>query len=180
MVCLSYTLRFVHRQCLKIICWLQGWKEKIMCWPRRYSWNYPRIGRVRVEHIASMSWRRRLCEHSCLPSRHHLSSCECWAYCKHVLKKKIVWTFMFTFKTSSILMKSVGKIQGWSRQSAKSGIKLINTQSIEDVPCGIMWSHGMVSIVHYALCTNPWSMCVVFSCGVRDLSVGLHQKEDFI
>ena len=28
-------------------------------------------------------------------------SCECWAYCKHVLKKKIVWSFMFTFKTSS-------------------------------------------------------------------------------
>ena len=28
-------------------------------------------------------------------------SYECWAYCKHVLKKKIVWSFMFTFKTSS-------------------------------------------------------------------------------
>ena len=28
-------------------------------------------------------------------------SCECWPYCKHVLKKKIVWSFMFTFKTSS-------------------------------------------------------------------------------
>ena len=77
MVCLSCTLRFLHRQFLKIICWLQGWKEKIMWWPRCYSWSYPKIGHVRVEHIASMSWRRRLCKHSCLPSRHHLNE-ECW------------------------------------------------------------------------------------------------------
>ena len=33
--------------------------------------NYPKIGHVRVELIASMSLRRRLCDHSCLPSRHH-------------------------------------------------------------------------------------------------------------
>ena len=56
-----------------------------------------------------------------------------------------------------IQMKRVGKIQGWSRVS-QEWIKLINSQSVEEVPRGIKWSHGMVSIVHYALCTNPWSM----------------------
>ena len=56
-----------------------------------------------------------------------------------------------------IQMKRVGKILGWSRLSQK-WIKLINSQSIEDVPRGIKWSHGMVSIVHCTLCTNPWSM----------------------
>ena len=55
-----------------------------------------------------------------------------------------------------IQMKRVGKIQGWSRLS-QEWIKLINSQSIEDVPRGIKWSHGMVSIVHCTLCTNPWS-----------------------
>ena len=55
-----------------------------------------------------------------------------------------------------IQMKRVGKIQGWSRLS-QEWTKLINSQSVEDVPRGIKWSHGMVSIVHYALCTNPWS-----------------------
>ena len=33
--------------------------------------NYPKIGHVRVELITSMSWRRRLCDHSCISSRHH-------------------------------------------------------------------------------------------------------------
>ena len=47
-----------------------GFKESL-CRPRCYSRNYPKIGHVRVELIASMSWRRRLCDHSCLPSRHH-------------------------------------------------------------------------------------------------------------
>ena len=47
-----------------------GFKE-FMRWPRCYSRNYPKIGPLRVELIASMSWRRRLCDHSCLPSRHH-------------------------------------------------------------------------------------------------------------
>ena len=47
-----------------------------------------------------------------------------------------------------IQMKRVGKIQGWSRLS-QEWIKLINSQSVEDVPRGIKWSHGMVSIVHY-------------------------------
>ena len=56
-----------------------------------------------------------------------------------------------------IQMKRVGKIQGWSRLS-QEWIKLINSQSVEDVPRGIKWSHGLVSIVHCALCTNPWSM----------------------
>jgi len=56
-----------------------------------------------------------------------------------------------------IQTKRVGKIQGWSRLS-QEWIKLINSQSVEDVPRGIKWSHGMVSIVHCALCTNPWSM----------------------
>ena len=56
-----------------------------------------------------------------------------------------------------IQMKRVAKIQGWSRLS-QEWIKLINSQSIEDVPRGIKWSNGMVSIVHYTSCTNPWSM----------------------
>ena len=56
-----------------------------------------------------------------------------------------------------IQMKRVGKILGWSRLS-QEWIKLINSQSVEDVPRGIKWSHGMVSIVHCTLCTNPWSM----------------------
>ena len=33
--------------------------------------NYPKIGHVRVKLIASMSWRRRLCDHTCISSRHH-------------------------------------------------------------------------------------------------------------
>ena len=91
MVCLSYTLRFVHRHCLKNICWLQGWKEKIKCWPRWYSWSYPKIGHVvSVEHIASMSWRRRLCEHSCVPSRHHLNE-ECWKDSRLIKTKCKEW-----------------------------------------------------------------------------------------
>ena len=55
-----------------------------------------------------------------------------------------------------IQMKRVGKIQCWSRLS-QGWIKLINSQRVEEIPRGIKWSHGMVSIVHYALCTNPWS-----------------------
>ena len=55
-----------------------------------------------------------------------------------------------------IQMKRVGKVQGLSRLS-QEWIKLINSQSAEDVPRGIKWSHGMVSIVHCTLCTNPWS-----------------------
>ena len=56
-----------------------------------------------------------------------------------------------------IQTKRVRKIQGWSRLS-QEWIKLINSQSVEHVPRGIKWSHGMVSIVHCALYTNPWSM----------------------
>ena len=56
-----------------------------------------------------------------------------------------------------IQTKRVGKIQGWSRLS-QEWIKFINSQSVKDVLRGIKWSHGMVSIVHCTLCTNPWSM----------------------
>ena len=60
------------------ICWSPcvGFKE-FMRWPKCFSRNYPKIGHVWVELIASMSWRRRLCDHSCLPSRHHLNE-ESW------------------------------------------------------------------------------------------------------
>ena len=47
---------------------------------------------------------------------------------------------------------------------------MINSQSVEDVPRGIKRSHGMVSMVNYALCTNPWSSCEFFvglGCGVQ-------------
>ena len=56
-----------------------------------------------------------------------------------------------------IQMKRVENIQGWSRLS-QEWINLINSQSVEDVSRGIKWSHGMVSIFHCTLCTNPWSM----------------------
>jgi len=46
-------------------------KKKSMWWPRCYSRGYPKIGHERVEHIASMSWRKGSCDHSCLSSRHH-------------------------------------------------------------------------------------------------------------
>ena len=68
-----------------------------------------------------------------------------------------------------IQMKRVGKSQGWSRLS-QEWIKLINTQSAQDVPRGIKRSHGVVSIVNYALCTNPWSSWEFFvglGCGVQ-------------
>ena len=68
-----------------------------------------------------------------------------------------------------IQMKRVGKSQGWSRLS-QEWIKLINTQSAQDVPRGIKRSHGVVSIVDYALCTNPWSSWEFFvglGCGVQ-------------
>ena len=58
---------FVHRLFLKSMCWFQGVYELTKVLLR----NYPKIGHVSVELIASMSWRRRLCDHSCLPSRHH-------------------------------------------------------------------------------------------------------------
>ena len=81
--------------------------------------NYPKIGHVRVELIASMSWRRRLCDHSCISSRHHPNE------------------------------------ESWKESRLIKTIKLINTQSAQDVPRGIKRSHGVVSIVNYALCTNP-------------------------
>ena len=53
-----------------------GFKESL-CRPRCHSRNYPKIGLVRVELIASISWRRRLCDHSCLPSIHHPNEESC-------------------------------------------------------------------------------------------------------
>ena len=47
-------------------------KKKSMWWPSYYSRSYPMIGHMWVEHIASMSWRKGLCDHSWLSSRHHL------------------------------------------------------------------------------------------------------------
>ena len=44
MVALSYTLGFVHMHCLKTIRWFQGYMKEIMCWPRCYTRNYPKIG----------------------------------------------------------------------------------------------------------------------------------------
>ena len=116
---------------------------------------------MRVEHIASMSWRRGASwRHSCLPSRHHrLVIWELGILLACLEEEEYV---IHAYLQDIIRMKNVGKTQGWSRPSARSGIKLINTQSIEDEPCGIVWSHGMVSIFHYSLCTNPWSMCVVY------------------
>ena len=49
------------------MCWFQGVYELTKVLLR----NYPKIGHVSGELITSMSWRRRLRDHSCLPSRHH-------------------------------------------------------------------------------------------------------------
>ena len=56
-------------------------------------------------------------------------------------------------------MKIVWKDSRLIKTSAKSGIKLINTQSIGDVPCGIMWSLGMVSL-SIMLCVLTHDVCV--------------------
>ena len=74
-----------------------------------------------------MSWWRRFCDHSCLPSRHHPNE-ESWK--------------------DSRLIKTM----------YKECFKLLNIQSIEDVPSGIKLSHGVASLIHYSLCTNPCSM----------------------
>ena len=135
------------------MCWFQG----VYGLTKVLLRNYPKIGHVRVELIARMSWRRRrLCEHSSLPSRHHPNE-ESWK--------------------DSRLIKT--KYKEW--------FKLINTQSAQVVLRGTKWSHGMVSIVDYALCTNPWStwkFCVglgifPWSCIKRNISYnpwrGWHQ-----
>ena len=117
------------------MCWFQGGYKLSKVLLR----NYPNIGHVSVELIASMSWRRRLCDHSCLPSRHHPNE-ESWK------DSRLIWT----------------KYREW--------FKLINTQSAQVVPRGTKCSHGMVSIVHYALCTNPWyswEFFVGLGCGVH-------------
>ena len=101
------------------MCWFQG--EFVMT--TVLLRNYPKIGHVSVELIASMSRRKRLCDHSYPPSRHHPNE-ESWKESTHKAHKMY------------------------------RGIK----------------SHGMVSIVNYALCTNPWSSWEFFvglGCGVQ-------------
>ena len=73
MFALCYSWRvYIYRQCLKTMCWFQGWMKKIKWWPRCFSRCYSNNGHVWFEPMASMSWRRRrLSEHSRLPSRHH-------------------------------------------------------------------------------------------------------------
>ena len=56
-------------------------------------------------------------------------------------------------------MKIVWKDSRLIKTSAKSGIKLINTQSIGDVPCGIMWSLGMERL-SIMLCVLTPDVCV--------------------
>ena len=104
------------------MCWFQGVYELTKVLLR----NYPKIGHVSVELIATMSWGRRLCDHSCLPSRHHPNE-ESWKDSRLIYPKYREW------------------------------FKLINTQSAQVVPRGTKCSHGMVSIVHSALFTNPCS-----------------------
>jgi hypothetical protein len=72
------------------------------------------------------------------------------------------------------------KILGWPRRRVKIGFKVINAQSINNVPRGVKWSRGIVSFVNYALWTNPWSMCLALLCGFRYISMGLHTNKDFI
>ena len=116
------------------MCWFQGVYELTKVLLR----NYPKIGHVRVELIASMSWRRRLCDHSCLPSRHHPNE-ESW-------------------KDSRLIKTKSKSESSWSTHKAHKMYR------------GIKWSHGMASIVNYALCTNPWSSWEFFvglGCGVQ-------------
>src|SRR3954469_14180604 len=58
-----------------------------------------------------------------------------------------------------ILMKIVWKYSRLIKTNAKSGIKLINTQSIEDVPCGIM-SSLIWSALSIMLCVLTHDLCV--------------------
>ena len=58
-----------------------------------------------------------------------------------------------------ILLNIVWKDSRLIKTSAKSDIKLINTQSIGDVPCGIMWSFGMVRL-SIMLCVLIPDVCV--------------------
>ena len=116
-----------------------GFKE-FMRWPKCFSRNCPKIGHVSVELIANMSWRRRLCDHSCLPSRHHPNK-ESW-------------------KDSRLIKTKSKNESSWSTHKAYK------------MYWGIKWSHGMVSIINYALCTNPWSSWELFvglGCGVQVL-----------
>ena len=77
-----------------------GFKESL-CRPRCYSRNYPKIGHVSVELIASMSWRRRLRDHSCLPSRHHPNE-ESWKDSTHKAHK-MYWGIKWSHDMVSIV-----------------------------------------------------------------------------
>ena len=64
---------------------------------------------------------------------------------------------------------NIGLVRGWSRLSQRVN-QVDRYIKVENVPRGIKWSHGMVSIVNYALCTNPWSSWGFFvglGCGVQ-------------
>ena len=80
-----------------------------------------------------------------------------WAMVDQDLEHAIKWRVLYV--PQDIMVEHV-KIQGWPRQRAEIGFKLVITWSIKNVPHGIMWSCGMVSLVNYALWTNPLSMCL--------------------
>ena len=114
------------------MCWFQG----VYVVTKVLLRNYPKIGHVTVELIASMSWRIRLCDHSCPPSRHHPNE-ESW------------------------------------KESTHKAHKMYR---------GIKRSLGMVSIVIYALCTNPWSLWEFFvglGCGVQ-VQVKHHERDQML
>ena len=67
-----YFCRFVHRHHLNSMCWIQGWMpSRSLLIMNIFDMIKKKNGHDNIEHIASMSWRKILCEHSCLPSRHH-------------------------------------------------------------------------------------------------------------
>ena len=138
------------------------------------------IGHMRVEHIASMSWRRGSSwRHSCLPSRHHIlviwelsillacleerRLCEhSWLPSRHHLNEDCLERFKV----------DQDKCKEWYQVD----------QHTKHRRC-TLWDHVIPwygKLVHYALCTNPWCMCVVFLCEGWDLSVGSRQREDYI
>ena len=80
-----------------------------------------------------------------------------WAMFDHDLEHAIKWRVLYV---SQDIVIEHEEIQGWSRQIAMSGIKLVNTQNIKVAPQWIIWSCGMVSFVNYALWTNPSYMCI--------------------
>jgi hypothetical protein len=102
-ISIDYCLRwvtykgFVHRQCLKATCWIQGWlpwKESygLSIWHQDHWFKYTYLIRSSEDQvIAKMikAWSEEW-------------PCNIWAYWKHILRKKILWTFTVNFKTSSL------------------------------------------------------------------------------